>query len=185
MADEIKTESVNGGMDCDENLPEVVASMKKLSVDAKGAKGSNSTRYSLRTRVAAMPTPAPTSPLNRRCNSRPKKRSYSTSETDAQRKAYYLDKSTKNLPNKTLETIYEEFDDMNVTTTLMSSRKFRRFIDFKNKTAAPAKLNKRTLKIKRIFGSKSHLQSKQSKVSMQALVKKLDSILARPPSAES
>lgn len=56
-------------MDCDENLPEVVASMKKLSVDAKGAKGSsqlNSTRYSLRTRVTSMPTPAPTSTLNRR-----------------------------------------------------------------------------------------------------------------------
>ncbi|CAG5089385.1 Protein of unknown function [Cotesia congregata] len=106
------------------------------------------------------------------CNSRPKKRSYSTSETDAQRKAYYLDKNIKNLTHNTLETIYEEYDSM-------SSKKFKRLIDFTTKAAKLAKVNKRTNKIKRLFGSKTHMKSKLSQSSIQALAKKLDSILAQ------
>ncbi|KAH0561732.1 uncharacterized protein LOC123264708 [Cotesia glomerata] len=152
-------------MECEENLPAVVASMESLSVDASSA------RYSLRTRGSSNP-PAPTPGLNRRCNSRPKKRSYSTSETDAQRKAYYLDKNIKNLTHNTLETIYEEYDSM-------SSKKFKRLIDFTTKAAKLAKVNKRTNKIKRLFGTKTHMKSKLSQSSIQALAKKLDSILAQ------
>ncbi|KAK0099111.1 hypothetical protein PV326_006575 [Microctonus aethiopoides] len=164
------------------NLPDVVASMEMLTVDSEISSNSNSsststssnntqqTRYQMRKRVSKT---APSEVLNR--SLKPKKRSYSTMESDGEIQEYYLDKNIKKKPNTKLETIYEEINCISETSSVISARSFKRLIQFNcDKRTTDAKIKKRKAKVKRVFGSKMKLKS--SSISMQSLVKKLNGI---------
>ncbi|XP_063972114.1 uncharacterized protein LOC135159961 [Diachasmimorpha longicaudata] len=158
-------------MECYANLPDVVASMESLTVDT-GVSGQQA-RYTMRKRIPKMTQT--TESLNRRCSIKPKKRSYSTMESDTQIREYYLDKTWKKNQN-TLETIYEEIDGMSDNSTVIKGRKLRRLIKFDPMTQKPneAKLRKRRAKIKRAFGSK--IRTKPNSMDMNAFIKKLNEI---------
>ncbi|XP_011306234.1 uncharacterized protein tant [Fopius arisanus] len=157
------------GIDCSVNLPDVVASMESLTVDSETNGRQN--RYSMRKRHPKMTQT--TESLNRRCSIKPKKRSYSTMESEGDIREYYLDKTWKKNQN-TLETIYEEIDGMSDNSTLVKGRKLRRFITFDpiNQKTNEAKMRKRRAKIKRAFGSK--IRAKPASVDMTTFIRKLN-----------
>ncbi|XP_015110291.1 uncharacterized protein LOC107036689 [Diachasma alloeum] len=159
------------GIECSTNLPDVVASMESLTVDSEAS--GRQTRYAMRKRVPKMTQT--TESLNRRCSIKPKKRSYSTMESDTQIREYYLDKTWKKNQN-TLETIYEEIDGMSDNSTIIKGRKLRRLITFDpiNQKTNEAKLRKRRAKIKRAFGSK--IRAKPPSIDMNAFLKKLNEL---------
>ncbi|KAJ8680207.1 hypothetical protein QAD02_015994 [Eretmocerus hayati] len=154
------------------NLPEVVASLKMLSVDIPDRDQEETTtlRRSLRARK---PRNIDLSNLNRRCSLRPKKRSFADMENEDQIKEYYLDKTVKKHTNS-LETIFEEREDPSHTTSYMSAKRFKRMIQF---TTEPtdSKLKKRKERIKRVFGSKINYRKRRC-VPMQTLLDKLSNL---------
>ncbi|XP_044015133.1 uncharacterized protein LOC122857165 isoform X1 [Aphidius gifuensis] len=175
MADYAPNGLTKNVVSCGSNIPEVVEGMEGLSVDVE-MKDYQPKKYSMRKRVATVPLEMEV--RNRRCNMKPKKRSYSTMENDKEIREYYLDKNLKKRTTTTLETIYEEIDGMNENSTVISGRKLKRLIQFndKNKQMNDAKIKKRKNKIKRSFGSKIRL--KTNNISMPAFLKKLNSIMS-------
>ena len=111
--------------------------------------------------------------FNCRCSLRPKKRTFADMETEEQIKEYYLDKTVKKHTNS-LETIFEEKDDLTQTTICMSVKRFKRMFEF-SREPTDSKLKKRREKVKRIFGSKINYKKNKS-IPMQALLDKLSGI---------
>lgn len=157
----------------DNNLPAVVASLEMLTVNAN-LTGTQENKRVLRKRI---PRVVPNENLNRRCSTKPKKRTSSEMETEEDITGYYLDKTIKNKPN-CLETIYEEKDDISENSIYMSAKRYKRMIQFQQ-TPSDSKLKKRKAKIKKVFGSK--INFKRRYTSMQMLLDKLNGIRAKSP----
>ncbi|XP_058805387.1 uncharacterized protein LOC131672277 isoform X2 [Phymastichus coffea] len=150
------------------SLPDVVAGFKMLAVDNPEDEISPVTsQRSLRKRK---PRNLQVVDLNLNRSLKPRKRTFAEMESEEQIKEYYLDKTVKKY-NNSLETIFEEKDDSNQTTCMMSVKRFKRMIQF---TPEPtdSKLKKRREKIRKVFGSKINHKRKR-KVSMQSLLDKL------------
>ncbi|XP_076277685.1 uncharacterized protein LOC143207761 [Lasioglossum baleicum] len=165
----------------DMNLPAVTASLEMLTVDTNfthtGRKKAHRRRAS-----CINPTQTLSESLNRRCSLRPRKRTSTEMEkNDKQNKTqegedaknYYLHKNLKRKLN-TLETIYEEKDDGNENSKLMSVKRYKRMIQFQDKPS-DYKLKKRRAKIKNLISFKRRCAS------MQTLLDKLNSITAESP----
>lgn len=154
----------------DSNLPAVTASLEMLTVNAN-LSGVQENRRTLRKRISRV---IPNENLNRRCNTRPKKRTYSEMDTEEDVTEYYLDKTIKNKKNN-LETIYEEKDGISENSVYMSAKRYKRMIQFQE-APSDSKLKKRKAKIKKLFGSK--INYKRRYASMQMLLDKLNGIKA-------
>ncbi|KOC63836.1 hypothetical protein WH47_01166, partial [Habropoda laboriosa] len=125
--------------------------------------------------------------LNRRCSLRPRKRTCTEMENDSTRRKgkevevkgqeYYLNRNLKRKLN-TLETIYEEKEDINECTTYMSAKRYKRMIQFQE-NPSDSKLKKRRARIKKVYGSK--INFKRRCASMQTLLDKLSGIRAESP----
>lgn len=104
---------------------------------------------------------------NRRVLTKPKKLEINANSKDTVN--YYLDKRIKRLP-PTLETIFEEPK----SDSLMSTRKFKRCINFSDDGLCKDKLKvkKRSMKAKKV----SSIKRLRKKVSMELLMKKLSNI---------
>lgn len=101
-------------------------------------------------------------------------------DSDEDVKGYYLDRSVRRQPVN-LETIWEEVEDKSDGATLaLSSRRFKRLIQFQT-VASDAKVKKRRAKIKKVFGSKPHPSMKRRYESMQTLINKLNKISSNSP----
>ncbi|XP_014224935.1 protein tantalus [Trichogramma pretiosum] len=159
------------------NMPEVVAGLKMLAVDLPDGESPPQQNQRRSSRKRKPVDHLDMSALNRRCNTRPRKRTFSEMESEEQIKEYYLDKTVKKHTNS-LETIFEEKEDSNQTTNCMSAKRFKRMIQF-NSQPTESKLKKRRDKIKKIFGSK--IGFKKKKVSMQSLLDKLNSLQSDVP----
>ncbi|XP_011494829.1 PREDICTED: uncharacterized protein LOC105359821 [Ceratosolen solmsi marchali] len=144
-----------------------------LAVDRPDEKETSSTSCQRRSLRARKPANVNLEILTRRCTLRPKKRVFSEMHNEDQIREYYLDKTVKKYANS-LETIFEEKDDMSQTTTYMSAKRFKRMIQF---TPEPtdSKLKKRRDKVKKVFGSKVNYR-KRRKISIQALLDKLNGL---------
>ncbi|KAG7209393.1 hypothetical protein KM043_015489 [Ampulex compressa] len=158
----------------DSNLPAVMASLELLSVDNATLPPSPGNKRILRKRI---PKAVPNEILNRRCSRRPKKRTSSEMESEEDIKEYYLDKNLKKRPNS-LETIYEEKDEIRESSIYMSAKRYKRMIEFQPKPS-DSKLRKRRAKIKKVFGSKVNFKKRCA--SMQILLDKLNGIRAESP----
>jgi len=161
----------NDGSFGEVNLPEVVNSMQKLTVDMKPepeAAPEIGRRRSLRKRkprkLVSEPEP--------KCRMRAKKRCFEEMETEDQIKCYYLDKTVKKNTNS-LETIFEEKEDLSPSKNYMSAKRFKRWIQFSNEPTA-SKIKKRRDKVKRIFSP--HLSFRRNILSMNALLHKLNGV---------
>ncbi|XP_014203462.1 protein tantalus [Copidosoma floridanum] len=154
------------------NLPDVVDSLQKLAVDMpeQDVIPTLGQRRSLRKRK---PRDLDDINLNRRCSLRPRKRSYEEMETEDQIKGYYLDKTIKKHTNS-LETIFEEQEDLTPPPNHMSSKRFKRMIQFTTEPTR-SKIKKRKEKVKKIFGSKLNFK-KRKYVSMNTLLNKLNGL---------
>ncbi|XP_031840835.1 uncharacterized protein LOC116430597 isoform X2 [Nomia melanderi] len=162
----------------DANLPAITASLEKLTVN------TNLSQPEKKRIIRRIPSADSSEGLNRRCSLRPRKRTGTEMETnDKQNKArgevdvknYYLNRREKRKLN-TLETIYEEKDDLSENTTYMSVKRYKRTIQFQDKPS-DCKLRKRRAKIKKVFGLKSHRRS----ASTQMLLDHFNSIRAESP----
>ncbi|RZC37829.1 Tantalus domain containing protein [Asbolus verrucosus] len=100
---------------------------------------------------------------------KPKKLTEKSSAKDIEN--YYLDKRVKRL-NPSLETIYEEPQQIRDEEVVMSTRKYRRVIDFKAITTKNStKIKKRKMKAKLVTPNKHN-----SKVSLKFLMQKLEEL---------
>jgi len=176
---EVKTEPTDNascaGMES--NLPDVVASLEMLTVTSASQSSPSTTgKRVLRKRIRKADPPETG---NRRCSLRPKKRPANAMDSDEDVKEYYLDRNVRRKPIN-LETIWEEVEDKADGATLaISSRRFKRLIQFQT-TATDAKIRKRRAKIKKVFGTKTSM--KRGYTSMQTLINKLNKISSNSPS---
>lgn len=181
--DNIQSEKIKDAHNIvDSNLPEVMAGLEMLTVNANLSSSENKQR--LRKRIPATES---NENLNRRCSLRPRKRTcsemednnrkskYQTEEIDC--KEYYLNKNLKRRLNN-LETIYEEKDETSECITYMSVKRYKRMIQFQEQPT-DNKLKKRRAKIKKVFGSK--INFKRRRASMQMLLDKLNGIRVESP----
>ncbi|KAG5877632.1 hypothetical protein JTB14_030030 [Gonioctena quinquepunctata] len=114
----------------------------------------------------------PAESVNRRVLSKPKKRMDDCNAKDIVN--YYLDKKVKRL-SPSLETIFEEPN----SETIMSTRKFKRCINFPNSVCFlknKFKIKKRAMKAKKV------LSRPKIKMTMEMLFKKLSGIEENGPS---
>lgn len=167
----------------DMNLPAVTASLEMLTVDTNlihGRKKANRRRAFCTNSTQTLNTES----SNRRCSLRPRKRTSTEMEkSDKQNKTqeedsknYYLHKNLKRKLNS-LETIYEEKDEENENSKLMSVKRYKRMIQFQDKPS-DYKLKKRRAKIKNLISFKRRC------LSMQTLLDKLSSITAESPAKQ-
>ncbi|XP_076160261.1 uncharacterized protein LOC143143166 isoform X2 [Ptiloglossa arizonensis] len=168
----------------DNSLPAVVAGLEMLTVNTNLTASENERLITRKISITDS-----NESLNRRCSLRPRKRTCTEMENDDKRRKtqglegkvnimeYYLN---KNLGRKlhNLETIYEEKDDINESSTHMSIKRYKRIIQFQDKVSN-CKIKKRRAKIKRAFESKINFNRKCT--SMQMLLDKLNGIKTESP----
>lgn len=148
----------------DDKIPEVVAELEMLTFTTT----IQETKRVLRRRIR----PACE---KRRVKLKPVKRTFSEMENEDDARRLYLNKSVKESPH-TLETIYEEDEHIAIDANeqpQMSTKRFKRMINFQRKPNDSNKQKKRRLKIKKVFGSKL---SKPRRMELKDVLKRLESI---------
>lgn len=156
---EISEETENSEENVDEPLVNVEESGNVETPEVGGAVVRRSSRRIIR---AALPEPP-------RIPNKPMKLTANSSLKDIEN--YYLDKKVKRL-NSSLETIFEVPQVVDNNEVVMSSRKFKRTINFNTVVAKNStKVKKRKTKAKNVRGKK-----KEKKIPLEYVMQKIDEI---------